>query len=641
MPADEFEQNVVHSSSFPRRTRSDGEYRKRRPRLYRGSNNLADFLSDDSSSEFTADKGHFPTTFHYYHVGHHDAYAEEPETKLTIIRFTVRRIVEHILFRLFTLILILGDIVIVIISVFHEDSIPIYDTINTVLVSYFMLEVIAVIFGTRWKYYKRSCINLMDCYIVMLSFIFIIVLIYVTIVGPNFYLLQMIVIGRLVRLVRLFRVLRLYTEKGTIAKATRKYVSHNKRRYQKDGFDLDLCYVTERVIAMSIPSTGLMACYRNPVREVARFLDTKHKNHYKVYNLCSEKAYDENFFSGPVQRIFIDDHNVPKFYDIIKFANDVTRWMNAHPENVIAVHCKGGKGRTGLMICVWLVHSREFGEAQASLDYFGNRRTDQRFGQKFQGVQTPSQSRYVGYFNLVWNVFNGRMPRTKRLVLNRMNIVRVSGIGKGNGTDLWCRLNVEGEKFDIKFGTGLNCKTAFDTIRRSLIVKVFNSPILEDDIKVMFFCTSKVPRGYDNCAFYCWFHTAFIENNRLWLPREELDNPHKPRTWQVYREGFGVDFYFNELMGLETVLAGTVAVEGLETVLSGTVAVEGLEKWWWNGGVETGTVVVDGGVEGLEKCWWNVVGKRREEELREEVGVKDSVKKKLLRSRLKWAGHVE
>lgn len=50
--------------------------------------------------------------------------------------------------------------------------------------------------------------------------------------------------------------------------------------------------------------------------------------------------------------------------DIIKFANDVTRWMNAHPENVIAVHCKGGKGRTGLMICVWLVHSREFGEAQ-------------------------------------------------------------------------------------------------------------------------------------------------------------------------------------------------------------------------------------------------------------------------------------
>ena len=83
MPVDEFEQNVAHSYSVPRRTRSDGGYRKKLSRLYQGSNNLANFLSDDSSSEFNADKGRFPTTFHYHHVGHHDAYAEEPETKLT------------------------------------------------------------------------------------------------------------------------------------------------------------------------------------------------------------------------------------------------------------------------------------------------------------------------------------------------------------------------------------------------------------------------------------------------------------------------------------------------------------------------------------------------------------------------------
>jgi len=29
----------------------------------------------------------------------------------------------------------------------------------------------------------------------------------------------------------------------------------------------------------------------------------------------------------------------------------------------------------------------------------------------------------------------------------------------------------------------------------------------------------RVPRGYENCAFYCWFHTGFIEENRWvqWL----------------------------------------------------------------------------------------------------------------------------
>ena len=35
------------------------------------------------------------------------------------------------------------------------------------------------------------------------------------------------------------------------------------------------------------------------------------------------------------------------------------------------------------------------------------------------------------------------------------------------------------------------------------------------------------------------------------------------------------------------------------------------------------------------------IDKRRMEELREEVGVRGSLRRKLVRSRLKWAGHVE
>lgn len=55
-------------------------------------------------------------------------------------------------------------------------------------------------------------------------------------------------------------------------------------------------------------------------QEVARFLDFKHKDHYKVYNLCSEKTYDDTYFHGRVERFIIDDHNVPsiKYVTFIK-----------------------------------------------------------------------------------------------------------------------------------------------------------------------------------------------------------------------------------------------------------------------------------------------------------------------------------
>ena len=191
----------------------------------------------------------------------------------------------------------------------------------------------------------------------------------------------------------MFRLIRLYTEKQQMETAARQLVSQNKRRYQQDGFDLDLTYVTARVIATSFPSQGWWAAYRNPIGRVAAFLDAKHPDKYRVYNLCSERTYDPSHFHGRVERVLIDDHNVPSLDQMREFAGSAKRWLQADPDNVIVVHCKGGKGRTGTMICVWLVEAGVFSTAEGSLEYFGQRRTDTNVGKKFQGVETPSQSR--------------------------------------------------------------------------------------------------------------------------------------------------------------------------------------------------------------------------------------------------------
>ncbi|KAG9282757.1 phosphatidylinositol 3,4,5-trisphosphate 3-phosphatase TPTE2-like isoform X1, partial [Astyanax mexicanus] len=64
--------------------------------------------------------------------------------------------------------------------------------------------------------------------------------------------------------------------------------------------------------------------------EAAIFLDTKHPDHYRVYNLCSQKGYDPLFFHYRVQRVMIDDHNVPSLDDMLNYTASL-RECHCHP----------------------------------------------------------------------------------------------------------------------------------------------------------------------------------------------------------------------------------------------------------------------------------------------------------------------
>ncbi len=57
------------------------------------------------------------------------------------------------------------------------------------------------------------------------------------------------------------------------------------------------------------------------------------------------------------------------------FCNNLDEWLKANETNVAAIHCKAGKGRTGLMICCWLIHSGQCANAEDAMDFFGGIRT--------------------------------------------------------------------------------------------------------------------------------------------------------------------------------------------------------------------------------------------------------------------------
>ncbi|XP_070095687.1 phosphatidylinositol 3,4,5-trisphosphate 3-phosphatase TPTE2-like isoform X1 [Equus caballus] len=461
------------------------------------------------------------------------------------IKKVIRLIVSSFIIRIFGILLVFVDMSLIIADQFISDSkvyIPLeYRSISLAIALFFLMDVLLRVCVEGMQRYFSDLLNSLDAVIILLTLLIDIIYIFYDFSYFN-DIPRLAIIFRPLRLIILMRVFHLAYQKRHLEILTRRMVSGNKRRYRKDGFDLDLTYITGRIIAMSFPSSGKHSFYRNPIKEVVRFLDTKHRNHYQVYNLCSERSYNPKHFHHRVHRVMIDDHNVPTLKEMLTLSKEVIEWMAEDKRNIVVIHCKGGKGRTGTMVCACLIACEIFVTAEESLYYFGERRTDKTSSSKFQGVETPSQNRYVGYFAAVKNIYNMNLPPRRILMIKKIIVHSIHGVGNGNGRDLKVQI-IMGKRIVFVCSASKNCRIHHDVETDRVIITPVNCPPLYDDVKVQFFSSSNIPKYYDKCPFFFWFHTSFMKN-RLYLSRSELDNPHKQKTWKIYGPKFAVEIYF-------------------------------------------------------------------------------------------------
>ncbi|EEF43629.1 phosphatidylinositol 3,4,5-trisphosphate 3-phosphatase and protein-tyrosine-phosphatase PTEN2A [Ricinus communis] len=330
----------------------------------------------------------------------------------------------------------------------------------------------------------------------------------------------------------------------------RHAVSQNKRRYQEGGFDLDMTYITENIIAMGFPagdmSSGFFGYvegfYRNHMEEVIKFFETHHKGKYKVYNLCSERLYDASLFEGKLASFPFDDHNCPPIQLIISFCQSAYSWLKEDIENVVVVHCKAGMARTGLMISSLLLYLKFFPTAEESIDYYNQKRC---FDAK--GLVLPSQIRYVKYFERTLTYFNGENQPGRRCMLRGFRLHRCP---------YWIRPSITvSDHNGVLFSTKKHPRTKdlspedywFSAPKKGVMVFALpGEPGLAEvagDFKVHFH-----DRQGD---FYFWLNTTMMENRKV-LNTNDIDGFDKRK---LPSPGFQVEVVLVDYSG--TTPAGT------------------------------------------------------------------------------------
>ncbi|CAD8097469.1 unnamed protein product [Paramecium sonneborni] len=271
----------------------------------------------------------------------------------------------------------------------------------------------------------------------------------------------------------------------------KELVSKSKKRFKVDGFNLDLTYITDNIIAMGFPAESFEAIYRNPMPEVQKFLNSRHTNNYMVFNLCSERKYKHESFYKVAEFPF-DDHQAPPFNLIVEFCQKVHEWLNGNPNHVVAIHCKAGKGRTGVMVCCYLLYSGKYTSSQDALAYYGLVRTQNK-----KGVTIPSQIRYVHYFSYALKHELIKMP------FRQIELVSVRLVGLSYGTMIRIQNNDRQliEKAQI--------------VSEKEIIFAFNDIFLLGDVLIQIFHKSIVS---ESKILQAWFNTNFVSLS----PKEQV-----------------------------------------------------------------------------------------------------------------------
>ncbi|XP_071954389.1 cyclin-G-associated kinase-like isoform X1 [Antedon mediterranea] len=152
--------------------------------------------------------------------------------------------------------------------------------------------------------------------------------------------------------------------------------------------DMDISYLTSRIIVMSYPAEGLESTYKNHIDDVRGYLDSRHPGKYMVFNLTQRK-YNAVKLNNKVTDCGWPVKRAPTLALLYTICRNMYLWLQKDPSNICTIHCQDGKASSATVIASFFAFCRMFRSIDASLYMFQVKRGPP--------AVTPSQKRYMEY----------------------------------------------------------------------------------------------------------------------------------------------------------------------------------------------------------------------------------------------------
>lgn len=196
-------------------------------------------------------------------------------------------------------------------------------------------------------------------------------------------------------------------------------------------------------------------------------------------------------------------------------------FLKEDPKNAVGINCKAGKGRTGLIICCYLLHSGICATTDEALKFYGEKRTKDG-----KGVTIASQIRYIRYYEKILKELHSVIPPSPKIILSKLIIP--------------CQAKIAGSPLAwIEMNNIVTHRSAEVTLsKKQKGYEIFVEGMCEGDCKIQI--VHKQGRKVTKVCHF-WFNTGFIDpakENKF--EKSVIDVANKDKKCKIFKSNFTI-----------------------------------------------------------------------------------------------------